>query len=219
MYFDEANNKRAYKLEQQLDKQIVKIEKQITKLKKAGKDIGDRQDKISELQSSKSDITDMRNNESVEFRYGKSSDKNNPAGKGNPVTAQTGTNDNGHNVVTMYSDGVGSQVHESRHGGQVARGEYGFDQQGNPTVGYGINSEVSAYRAQYSYEGKLTYIDASNALNQQFGNLGIIPPSSTLMNITSITPNFVKTKIGEVRSVVYNGQLYRSLVPIYGRLP
>lgn len=195
------------------------MEKQVAKLENAGKDIGDRRDRISEMQSSKSDISDMRSNESVEFRYGNASDKNNPAGKGNPVTAQTGTNDNGHNVVTMYSDGIGNQIHESRHGGQVARGEYGFDQRGNPTAGFGIGSEVSAYRAQYSYEGKLNYLDASSVLNQQFAGQGIIPPVSTLGNIGLITPNFVRTRIGEMKAVNYKGETLRFIEAIYKRLP
>jgi len=219
MYFDESNEKRARKLERQLDKQLAKLEKEVAKIEKKGGDTGDRNDRIAELKNSKSDISDMRSNESVEFRYGKASGKDNLASKGNPVTAQTGTNDNGHNIVTMYSDGVGSQVHESRHGGQVARGEYSFDQRGNPTAGYGIGSEVSAYRAQYSYDGKLTYLDASNALNQQMAGLGIMPPPSTLTNIGSITPNFVRTQIGEFRSVDYRGKRIYGLTPLYLRLP
>lgn len=220
MYFDEVNEKKAQKIEKNLDKQISKLEKQVAKLEKQGKDIGDRNERISELRSSKSDISDMRSNESTEFRYAKASDKNNPAGKGSPVTSATGTNGAGDGVVTMHVEGnMGNQIHESRHGGQIARGEYSFDQRGNPTAGYGIGSEVSAYRAQYSYDGKLTYIDASSALNRQFGSQGLIPPGSTLTNIISITPDFVRTKIGEVRSIVYKGQAYHSLVPIYGRLP
>jgi RHS repeat-associated protein len=169
MYFDEVNEKRAQRLEQKIDKQVTKLEKQVASLEKAGKDVGDRRDRISTLQGSKSDIADMRSNEGTEFRYGKTSDKNNKAGKGNPVTLPAGTNEKGDNVVTMYSDDVGSQIHESTHGGQVARSEYGFDQRGNPTTGYGLNSEVSAYRAQYAYDGTFNYRQADYLRNAPDG--------------------------------------------------
>ena len=216
MYFDEANEKRAQKIEKSLDKQISKLEKRVAKIERKGGDVGDLNDRITELRSSKSDISDMRSNESTEFRYAKASNKNNPAGRGLPVTSATGTNDAGHNVVTMYTGGnMGNRIHESRHGGQIARGEYSFDQRGNPTAGYGIGSELSAYRAQYSYNGKLNYIDASSALNQQFGSSGIIPLASTVTNILTITPDFVRTKIGEVRSSVIRGNRIHVLVPIY----
>ncbi|MCL1943932.1 MAG: hypothetical protein FWF54_10350 [Candidatus Azobacteroides sp.] len=133
----------------------------LSSLEKAGKDIGDRRDRISELKSSKSDISDMRKNESVEFRYANASDKNNPAGKSNPVTAPDGTNAAGHNVIAIYTEGnAGSKIHESRHGGQIARGEYSFDKKGNPSDGYNVNSEISAYRAQYAYNGNLNYREA-----------------------------------------------------------
>jgi RHS repeat-associated protein len=220
MYFDPVNEKAAQNLEKDLDKKISKLNKEISKLQAKGKEIGDRADRVTELTQSKTDISDMRNNSETEFRYAKASDKNNPAGKGNPVTSPTGSNDAGHNVVTMYTEGnMGNQIHESRHGGQVARGEYSFDQRGNPTAGYGVGSEVSAYRAQYSYDGKLNYIDASSALNQQLGSTGITPPASTVTGILTITPDFVRTKIGEVRSTVVRGNRVYGLVPIYGRLP
>jgi RHS repeat-associated protein len=192
MYFDETNEKKAQKLEKQIDRQVAKLEKQITKLEKAGKDIGDRRDRISTLQGSKSDISDMRNNESTEFRYGKTSDKNNVAGAGNPSILPTGTNDAGHNVVTMFADGVGSQIHETTHGGQVARGEYGFDSKGDPTAGYGLDSEVSATRAQYAFDGKFNYQQADYLSNtptaaDAFRALGSsVIPIITVSNINLI---------------------------------
>lgn len=46
----------------------------------------------------------MRSNKNIEFKYSKVTNKNNPAGTGNPVTSLTGINDAGHNVVTMYTE-------------------------------------------------------------------------------------------------------------------
>ena len=219
MYFDDANEKRARQLEQQLDKQIAKLDKQATKLEKAGKDAGDRRDRISELKSSKSDISDMRSNESTEFRYGKASDKNNEAGRGNPATLPTGTNDAGHNVITMFSD-KSTQFHETRHGGQVARGEYGFDQNRNPTAGYGLDSEVSACRAQYAFDGKFNYQqadflrNASPAVVDAFFSTGSsIIPIVGVNNINLINRALIQN-IGVEGS--FNGR--RTWLPLYQHL-
>lgn len=175
MYFDEANEKEARKIERRLTKRISKLEKKVAKIERRGEDVGELNSRISELRNSQKDVTDMRSNKNIEFKYSKVTNKNNPAGTGNPVTSLTGINDAGHNVVTMYTEkNMGNRLHESRHGGQITRGEYSFDLNGNPTTGYGIDSEVSAYKAQYSYEGKLVYIDASNTLNQQIRSLLIV---------------------------------------------
>lgn len=88
----------------------------------------------------------------------------------------------------------------------------------NPTAGFGIGSEVSAYRAQYSYDGKLDYIDAANEINQRIGSTGIIPPVSTVTNIQTITPDFVRNRIGEFISVEINGNKFYGLKFIYGHL-
>ena len=220
MYFDEANEKEARKIERRLTKRISKLEKKVAKIERRGEDVGELNSRISELRNSQKDVTDMRSNKNIEFKYSKVTNKNNPAGTGNPVTSLTGINDAGHNVVTMYTEkNMGNRLHESRHGGQITRGEYSFDLNGNPTTGYGIDSEVSAYKAQYSYEGKLVYIDASNTLNQQIGSAGMTPPISTLINIRSITPDFVKTRIGEVRSIIIGTNRIYRLNPIYEYLP
>ena len=220
MYFDEANEKEARKIERRLTKRISKLEKKVAKIERRGEDVGELNSRISELRNSQKDVTDMRSNKNIEFKYSKVTNKNNPAGTGNPVTSLTGINDAGHNVVTMYTEkNMGNRLHESRHGGQITRGEYSFDLNGNPTTGYGIDSEVSAYKAQYSYEGKLVYIDASNTLNQQIGSAGMTPPISTLINIRSITPDFVKNRIGEVRSIIIGTNRIYRLNPIYEYLP
>jgi len=219
MYFDDANEKRARQLEQKLDKRIAKLEKEVANIEKKGGDTGDRSDRISEMRNSKSDISDMRSNENVEFRYAKTSARNNEAGRGNPNTIKTGTNDNGHDVVTMFSDDVALQVHESRHGGQVARGEYGFDQNRNPTAGYGIDSEVSAARAQYAYAGQFNYRQADYLRNNPgwtdtFISLGASAiPMVGVNNINAINRSLIQNIGAEGK---YYGR--RTWLPLYQRL-
>jgi hypothetical protein len=61
----------------------------------------------------------------------------------------------------MHDGTMGSKIHESRHAGQVARGEANFirNEDGSWSGGslYGVNDEISAFKAQYAYSGKLTY--------------------------------------------------------------
>ena len=78
-------------------------------------------------------------------------DKANPAGVGKPTTEGTGKNAKGDGVVTMFAGNtMGSQLHEQRHGGQIARGDF-------TQTTYGVQEEISAYRAEYSWNGKLEY--------------------------------------------------------------
>ena len=220
MYFDDVNEKKAQRLEKQLDKQIVKLETQADKLVEKGNSTGELCERADELRNSLQDIKNMRNNKDTEFRYAKASSKNNTAGKGNPATLPTGTNDGGHNVVTMFIDGsVGNKIHESRHGGQVARGEYSFDQNKNPTAGYNIDSEVSAYRAQYAYNGSLSYRQSDYLRNNPtvadaFRQLGAsVIPIVTISNINSINSPFVRN-IGEEGR--FNSR--RTWLPLYQRI-
>ena len=102
-------------------------------------------DKISELTKSLSDLENMHDS-NIEFLF-------NIEGEGYtfPQTIATGTN-----AITMYcQDSWGNIVHEMRHGGQIARGEYGFIQNGveySPDNRYGLSHEIDAYRAQYAVE-------------------------------------------------------------------
>lgn len=191
-YFDEANEKKAHKLEGQLDKRIAKLEKQIAKLEKKGKDIGDRKERVTELGKSKTDIADMRSNTTTEFRYGSANDKANPAGVGNPDTEGTGKNAKGDNVVTMFAaNNMGSTLHEQRHGGQIARGEL-------TQSTYGVQEEIGAYRAQYAWDGKLSYypqIDLSNQANLIKLLGGIEQFKITLNNINQITSGAINTMV------------------------
>ena len=102
-------------------------------------------DKIGELTKTLSDLQNMYDS-SIEFLFNIED-----AGYTFPQTIATGTN-----AITMYcQDSWGNIVHEMRHGGQIARGEYGFIQNGveySPDNRYGLSHEIDAYRAQYAVE-------------------------------------------------------------------
>ncbi len=58
----------------------------------------------------------------------------------------------------MFSDSYGNDIHEGRHGGQIARGEYDIDQDDHLIFGsFGASKEIDAYRAQFAADGKLSF--------------------------------------------------------------
>lgn len=176
--FDKKAEKTAQKIEKKLDKQIEKLNK--------GND-SDKQNRIAQLTKSKQDISDMRNDQNNNYKFEKSS-KNN----GNPETKRTGENE-----ITMFTDDFSKQVHESRHGGQIARSEYNIDTEGQLTSGtFGVSKEVDAYQAQFGYDGKIDYrsnlpvssVDAANALKA-----GKDPTVTTINQYNQITPSVVNS--------------------------
>jgi RHS repeat-associated protein len=193
-YFDEKNEKKAHKIERRIDKRIGKIESQIAKLEKKGKDIGDRKERIGELKNSKNDIQNMRDDKKNEFRYASVSSNS------KPVTTPEGESGN---VIVMHTGkNMGSILHETRHGGQVARGEVNFskDENGNWVGGnlYGVSDEISAYRAEYAYSGSFTYIKYFN-IDALQGTLILDLPkfvkdfTSTITNINHINAGVINS--------------------------
>jgi hypothetical protein len=184
------------------------VGKSIAKTEKKGGDASDQKARVGQMQQSKTDIADMRSNESTEFRYAKVSDKNNPAGKGNPTIDGLGTN-----VVTMYVDDVGTQLHESRHGGDIARGTLTKDN-------YNVEHEVSAYKAQYSYSGEYNYIH-KNVLNdpildQAYQLMGIgALPLVQINNISLINAAMVNNIGQPYQFNLRDGKIRKSIRPLY----
>lgn len=91
-------------------------------------------------------------------------------------------------VYTMYveSNRNSSKSHEMRHGGQNARNEWDFMPSGEPDNRFGASHEVSAYRAEFAYDGFLHYmpfVDLSDAVS--FLKYSYTP-ESFLKNINSI---------------------------------
>jgi RHS repeat-associated protein len=204
-YFDKKNDKQAKKIEKAAEKQANKLEKQANKLIKDGKSAGDLMDRVAELRNSAQDVRDMRSNTSTEFKYGKLDSKQSKAlGLQGPTTTQTGTNAKGDNVVTMFVEkNMGNQIHETRHGGDVARGNLSF----NNTGGYGVSHEISAYKAQYSYDGTINFIDQTKNPTQadilKSLQNGTNPLQNSINSINSINSNFVNNLVDPGFAPIY----------------
>ena len=162
-WYDDKNEKKAVRLEEKIQKRQEKLLKNIAKEREKGNDekVQDLQSRMVELSGSARDIKDMRGNTETEFRFESANRKSNkerdPNGSGLPVTTKTGENQ-----VTMFMPNS-NNLHEVRHGGQLARQEYTIDGVwGNPSAEYGALEEVSAYRAEYAYDGKFLYVPQIN---------------------------------------------------------
>ena len=193
-WFDDKNLRKANRVEKRETRQISKLEKQRDKLSAQGKDIGDLNDRIGQLHQSVADVRWMKSDTKVEYKYASANSKNNPSGPGSPTTAITGTDQStgAANQITMFVGDADNQVHESRHGGDVARGTLQF----NAIGGYGVSHEISAYRAQYSWNGQLQYRDQPDqAVMLQRMMIGQNPTIGKITNINQITGNVVNSMV------------------------
>ena len=186
-WFDDKNNSKAQRIERKLINKQFRLANKAKKMAKRGKDVGDIEARQTELDKSLNDISDMRNDKNTEYRYASAESKSNPAGEGNPNADGMGTN-----VVTMYvGKKMGSKLHEGRHGGDIARGTLN-------TRTYGVQDEISAYRAQYSWSGKFEYIpytDFSIQANLMKLTGGTQNFKVTLTNINKITPGLINNLV------------------------
>jgi len=152
------------------------------------KNTGDMMDRAAELRQSAQDIRDMRSdpNEWYAFKKANSSDNplRDPNGRGLPVTLRTGANE-----ITMFMPSF-KNLHEPRHGGQIARGDYtitGIGLNSVPSSTYGAQEEISAYRAQYSSMsgmgayGSLTYLPSFTPSNADA--LKLVTGQATMLDI------------------------------------
>ncbi len=217
-YFDDENEKTAQHNERRLINKQHRLANRAIKMAAKGKDTGDIEARQDELDKSLNNISNMRANENTEFRYASVNSKEarlyNVEG---PTTQYTAKNENGDAVVTMFTENnMGSVLHEGRHGGDYATGTLRI----NTSGGYGVSHEVSAYRAQYSWNGSLQYKPAdylSNnpILGSAFDKLGEgIIPTISVVDINSITPGLVNN-IGT--SVMYNkgNTSIKAWMPLY----
>jgi hypothetical protein len=215
-WFDDKNLRKANRLERKESRKIEKLEKQRDKLTAKGKDIGDLNSRIGQLHESVADIRWMKSNTKVEFRYASANSKNNPAGVGAPVTTETGTDPvtGATNQVTMFVGNTGNKIHESRHGGDAARGT--LDVSPN-SINYGVNDEVSAYKAQYSYDGKLSYREyldpdalgamIRNGISVEQVNKDLIRTKNNINQITPQVVNSIADGLFPVQQLVYPMQI------------
>lgn len=101
----------------------------------------------------------MRNDKDNKYKFDKSSNNGNK-----PETKRTGENE-----ITIFAGEIGNQIHEIRHGGQIARDEFDLNIDGTLASGsFGVSKEIDEYKAQFSFEGKIEYtpfIDFENQAN------------------------------------------------------
>ena len=140
MWFDEANE--AYAQE---------IEKKIYNRLQSGKSLSDEM--RVELHTSLDDIQKMREDTYIEYRYDNYGNNNDEA--------ETITSKDNPEVIIMYvnEQGYGNIIHETRHGGQVARRQLFYDSFNNYDgyQRYDSQIEISAYRAQLAYDEIIIY--------------------------------------------------------------
>ena len=192
--FDEKNEKKAKKIESKVEKRISKVEKEIAKLEKKGKDIGDRRERTSEMKKTLGDVSDMRKDDKNKYVFASASQNDNK-----PETKRTGSGE-----ITIFTDNFSKQIHEARHGGQIARGEYDVSTTGTLIKGtLGASKEVDAYRAQYGYDGFIQYLPDMSTMSQEklksaftTGPAGITYDIRLLqdkvLNMSAITPNLLR---------------------------
>ena len=160
--------RRANRMQRRLKRRIRRLNRKINRRVAKGKNIGDMRERVAEMKNSIQDIEDMKSDENYWYRFERTN--------GAPVTYKTKENE-----ITMFMPNF-RNMHEPRHGGQIARGEYdiiGVGITGRPTTKYGAEDEISAYRAQYASTSRL----------KPYGNLTYLPeftptPEETIKLVT-----------------------------------
>ena len=146
----------------------------------------------------------MRNDKKVEYQYwGTTSRKAKQNNISGPTTTSLGKNEKGDVVIGMFvEDKMGSVLHETRHGGQIARREI------DPITfqGYGIWAEIDAYRAQYSWEGKLEYLvtPTENDILKTIQDPSYIPGTRIIKRINDINESLIHSIVDPGYEKIYN---------------
>lgn len=187
MYFGKASMDEAIQILRDLSYELTNI--------RNNKSISEEEtnSRATEIIQSMLDIVFMMYDKTKEYEYSYDNDKN-----GIKISRKNAL---GHDVITMYveKDSKGIKVHESRHGGQVARGELNLS-----TIpgefNYNINHEISAYKAQFSIDGEIYY-------NIKYpSNNGILFPQK-IKTIKDINEEFIKS--------IHEKNLKGEIVPLY----
>jgi hypothetical protein len=221
-----ASTRRANRMLRRLNRIANRLARKIRRREARGKNIGDMRERAAELKQSIQDIKDMQNDTKYWYRFEKVNSKNNllrnANNEGLPVTSKTKENE-----ITMFMSSF-NNMHEPRHGGQIARGEYdiiGIGLNGEPTITYGAEEEISAYRAEYAsmsgikVYGSFSYLPKFKLSNEDFINL--MTGKATMQNIY----NKYKQQIRNINDI--NKNLLRNMydtnglnqTPIYLKYP
>ena len=201
-YFEGKDEKRAARIERRAERRAGKLERKADRQERKGNAdaAADLRGRAGELRNSAQDVRDMRNDANTEYRFrsvnGKEAKANDVVGN---TTMATGTNARGDGVVTMFTENkMANKLHETRHGGQNARNEFNIATGAN----YGVADEVSAYRAEYSWKGTLSYRDNPTDAVAIARALARQP-----LNVATITNNIALINAAMVNSIMEDGNL------------
>ena len=158
------------------------------KLKEGKGNKEDLENKISELTQTIQDIDDMIADNDHDYKFQKV-DKN----EGNETYATDEKN-----IVVCYNS-IGTKAHESRHGGQIARGKMKVQKNDNGSytlTNYTVDKEVDAYRAQVAIDGGLTTYSYKKYMDYLRGGYKLLTPDLfyriSADEVNQITEDFVK---------------------------
>ena len=213
LYFDDDNIKTANKIRNKTLSLLSRLRKKETKLRiKGGDENIEKADalaeRIEQLERSINDIDEMIADTRVEYRYvliGSKASKEKGINK--PETIYKELNYKGDRLVSMFVEAdFGVKLHETRHGGQIARREFDiFNKKAVFSAGY----EIDAYRAQFAWKGELKY---SHYMNENEMLRFVLNAYSPKKVITEI----YKINIYLIRSMVdYPGISQQRIYPYY----
>ena len=177
MYFDQATTNQAGLYIEQLNERIAELNHSNAE---------DRAEQLAEVARSLQDIEDMRNDEKRRYIF--------VSVVGVPETIQLA---DGSIQMNIDENMPGNYAHEIKHGGQIARNEFGYTN-GHPDERYGASHEVNAYKAQLSSCGQISYMpnydfDANPNISLKIALLGQKSAWITVSNIKDISTTFLKS--------------------------
>lgn len=144
-------------------------------------DVTDKNEQLAEIDKSLQNIEDMRNDPNRRYTFQE-------ADAPETTVLKDGT------ILMKISPETGENfAHEIRHGGQVARGEYGYVKN-EPDSRYGASHEISAYRAQLSSYGKISYMPdygGDKMIELKIAVYGQMHVWKTITNLDEISVNFI----------------------------
>lgn len=175
MYFNSADSTQAAIYMERLNQRIIFLNKS---------DAKDRHEQLSEVNKSLQDIEDMRNDQNRRYTF--------EEGLIEPEVASI----EGKTVLIRIDIGKeGSYAHEIRHGGQIARNEWGFEKD-TPNSRYGSSHEIDAYRAEYSAVGMM--------INDCWVELFQMPMEIRVKTIKEINVSYLK-RLYQNKKFLYGG--------------
>jgi hypothetical protein len=207
MYMDSTNTARADKNIEQAEGKADKFEKKADNLSKKLGDDNDKvktlRDKASALRRTVDGINAMKSDQTKEYRYATlGSAEANSHNETDPVTRFTGTNGKGDPVVTMFvEDRMGSELHESSHGGDIASGR----------EANGVSGEVRATMTEFAWEKRfalpLNLPQITSVAQAQYIKNNFDEYKTEIKSSSMITPETINS------IQVHNGWEVRTLYP------